>query len=167
MPTTINGTSGDNYLTAPDGGVYVLNGLGGNDHLLGGSGTNHMSGGLGNDTLQAGSGVNFMLGDTSPSNPAAGGKDTFIVSLNALKAGAAVTVFDFGGAGGYAASDNDFMAFTGFSAGSWISSVTDSKVDSHLAYYTLHDNLSGLEFTVAIRSTNGHHLGAGDFNFYH
>jgi len=167
MPTTtINGDAGDNYLTAGNSGTYKLDGRAGNDYLLGGAGTNHLAGGAGNDTIQAGSGINYMLGDSSPANPVTGGKDTFVVSLNALKAGAAVTIYDFGGAGGYAAHDNDFLAFSGFKAGGSITNIVDSGVDSHLAYYTIHDNLSGLEFTVAIRSANGNHLGAGDFNFY-
>ncbi len=166
MSTTFDGTSGDDTFTATGGGVTTINGNGGNDRLTGGWGENHISGGTGNDILQAGAGVNFMLGGVSPADPMSSGKDTFIISLNALNAGAQVTIYDFGGAGGFSSVDNDFVAFTGFSAGSSIASVQDSGVDPNLAYYTIHDALSGNDFMIAIRSTNGAHLGAGDFNFY-
>ncbi len=166
MTTTFDGTSGDDTYLATGTDIFILNGNGGNDRLTGGWGENHISGGTGNDILQAGAGVNFMLGGVSPSDPASSGKDTFIISLNAMKAGAEVTIYDFGGAGGYSSVDNDFVAFSGFSAGSSIASIQDSKVDPNLAYYTIHDALSGSDFTVAIRSTNGAHLGTGDFNFY-
>lgn len=166
MPVTLTGTVGDDYLTATTNDVYHLNGQAGNDRLVGGTGTNYLSGGIGNDLLQAGTGKNFMLGGVSPNIAALSGKDTFVVSLKALQAGAEVTIYDFGGAGGYNALDNDFLALTGFSAGSSITSVVDSTAAPDLAYYTIHDAASAADYLIAIRSTNGNHLGAGDFNFY-
>jgi Ca2+-binding RTX toxin-like protein len=46
-----------------DGGAAALNGLGGNDTLLGGAGDDILHGGLGNDTLTAGEGNDELWGD--------------------------------------------------------------------------------------------------------
>jgi len=148
-----------------------ITGTAGNDTLVGGAGDNHMVGGAGADVLVAGSGSNEMIGDNTQSVQAVvggAGNDAFVISLKSLEAGGSDVIYDFGGAGGWSATNNDFIAFTGFSAGSGVTNIVDSTKVAGLAYYTLHDAASGQDFTVAIESTDGNHLAksTGDFNFY-
>ena len=139
-----------------------------NDLIAGGSGDDHLSGGSGNDTLIGGAGNDYLMGGA--------GNDTFVFraadfssSLLSVK-----TIYDFGGAAGdiladrpsYVAGDNDFLRFTGFGAGSTFTFAKDSTVQSNVAYYTLHDGAEGTNYTIAIKSDNGAHIGVGDFNFY-
>uniref|UniRef100_B0SXN1 Hemolysin-type calcium-binding region n=1 Tax=Caulobacter sp. (strain K31) TaxID=366602 RepID=B0SXN1_CAUSK len=126
--------------------------------ITGTSGNDNLSGTSGGDVFLPGAGTNYMLGKA--------GNDAFVVRLADLESGAKNTIYDFGGAGGYTAGNNDFLALTGFSAGGSLVGVQDSSVVANLAYYTFHDNASGHDFIIAITSTNGKHLAAGDFNFY-
>ena len=58
--TTINGTSGMDFLSATDAGE-VINGLGGNDFLYGNGGNDTLDGGVGNDWLYDSSGDDVYL----------------------------------------------------------------------------------------------------------
>ncbi len=121
-------------------GDDTINGTSGNDKIDAGAGNDHLYGGLGNDT--------------------------FKVKLTDLQAGAYTTIYDFGGAGGYNASNNDFLALVGFSAGSTLSVQKDSTVNPGLTYYTIHDAATNADYTIAIKSLNGTHVSTGDYNFY-
>jgi len=54
--TTVYGTSGDDVIHTGNGGWQVTYGLGGNDHLGGGRGTDIMYGNSGNDRIWTGPG---------------------------------------------------------------------------------------------------------------
>jgi Ca2+-binding RTX toxin-like protein len=136
---TTYGTPGDDTINGTSGTDYIDAGAG-NDHLYGGKGTDYLYGGLGNDT--------------------------FKVKLSDLQAGAYTTIYDFGGAGGWNAGNNDFLALVGFSAGSTLSVQKDSTVNPGLTYYTIHDQATNADFTIAIKSLNGTHVSTGDYNFY-
>jgi len=168
--TTLTGTAGNDTLVG-SAGVNSLSGGAGNDTLIGGAGNNHMVGGSGADVLVAGAGSNEMIGDNTASvqsTVGGAGNDAFVISLKSLEAGGSDVIYDFGGAGGWSATNNDFIAFTGFSAGSGVTNIVDSTKVAGLAYYTIHDAATGDNFTVAIESTDGNHLAksTGDFNFY-
>jgi Ca2+-binding RTX toxin-like protein len=161
---------------APNSGD-TANGLGGNDTIIGGSfndrisggtGNDHLSGGRGNDTLVGGAGNDYLAGGA--------GNDTFVFrakdfspSLSSVK-----TIYDFGGAAGssqsghpgYVAGNSDFLRFSGFGPGSTFTFAKDSSVQPNVAYYTLHNSKDNNNYTIVIKSENGQHLGAGDFNFY-
>lgn len=136
---TTYGTLGDDVINGTDGDDNI-DGRFGNDLLYGGKGTDHLYGGLGNDT--------------------------FKIKLTDLQAGAYTTIYDFGGAGGYQAANNDFLALVGFSSGSTLSVLKDSTVNPGLTYYTIHDQASNTDFTIAVKSLNGTHVSTGDYNFY-
>jgi Ca2+-binding RTX toxin-like protein len=53
---TITGTAGADTLTGGDAYAETINGLGGNDQIIGGAGNDLITGGLGNDTLLGGAG---------------------------------------------------------------------------------------------------------------
>ncbi len=89
-----------------------------------------------------------------------------LTSLNTTSTGVVAAVTAFGGAGGWFASDNDFLALGGFSKGSTLSWDHDAPTNSHLGYYRVHDAATNHDFMITVNSTNGHHLGTGDFNFY-
>jgi Ca2+-binding RTX toxin-like protein len=151
--------------------MTAITGTSGADTLVGGAGDNHMVGGSGSDVLVAGSGSNEMIGDntTSVQNVVGGaGNDAFVITLKSLQAGGSDVIYDFGGAGGWSAGNNDFIAFGGFSAGSTVTNIVDSTKVAGLAYYTLHDAATNADYTIAIESSDGKHLSkaTGDFNFY-
>ena len=132
-----------------------------------------IAGAAGGDRLEGHAAFNQYYGGA--------GNDTFIISHQmAVRAGAhegASTKFadefayitDFGGAGGWTSTNNDFVAFTGFSAGSTLTLVSDhasGKAGAHLLQYTITDAASGDVFNVLINSVNGKALGKGDYAFY-
>ena len=129
------------------------------------------SGGSGKDTLQGHSGHDKYYGGD--------GSDTFILSAKSAALGHQgaslgfddqfAYMADFQGAGSYSATNNDFLAFSGFGAGSHIDLVhtgTSGSVGAVLYYYTITDGVSGAVVNFAINSTNGHALSAGDYAFY-
>jgi hypothetical protein len=132
------------------------------------------SGTSGNDKIVAGNspGVDYLYGGA--------GSDTFVFkasSFSQADAGYGIdkVVHDFQGAGGWSATDNDFLHFSGFGAGSTLtqdfSLGNNGIADDHGAagtqyYYKLHDTLTGNDYTILIKSINDKVLGAGDFNFY-
>jgi Ca2+-binding RTX toxin-like protein len=59
-PITINGTSGDDILTA-SAGRYVINGLAGNDLIDGAAGNDTLNGGAGNDSLNGYDGTDTVV----------------------------------------------------------------------------------------------------------
>ncbi|KQP65240.1 hypothetical protein ASF41_22040 [Methylobacterium sp. Leaf111] len=61
-PNTLVGTTGDNTLTAPSAAGWTLNGLDGNDSLVGNAGADILNGGAGNDKLDGGLGADQMDG---------------------------------------------------------------------------------------------------------
>lgn len=130
----------------------------GNDTINGTDGTDYIDAGAGNDFLYGGKGTDYLYGGL--------GNDTFKVKLTDLQAGAYPTIYDFGGAGGYNAGNNDFLALVGFSAGSTLTVLKDSTVNPGLTYYTLHDQATNTDYTIAIKSLNGTHVSTGDYNFY-
>ena len=111
------------------------------------------------------------------------GNDAFVLSAKALRASSGFcapdhseiqgAIVDFSGAGGWNACNNDFIALTGFGAGSTMTLGhygTDCYgcIDRTMQYYTLHDTAQNVDYTIFIHSTDGCQLSTakGDFNFY-
>ena len=133
-----------------------------------------LAGTTGSDKLQGAATFNQYYGSA--------GNDTFIISAkttNLAHEGASKTftdqafyATDFGGAGGYSSSNNDFLAFSGFGVGSHIdlvSSKANGSVNAPAAlllYYTITDGVTGDVHNFMVNSTNGHLLAKGDYNFY-
>ncbi|MEH3045540.1 hypothetical protein [Sphingomonas adhaesiva] len=154
----------DGVTTAPDSRGIVQGNGGAQDKVAGGSG---------NDRLQGNAAFNQMYGGE--------GNDTFILSAKgAYGAGAHqgqssafgdqfAYITDFGGAGGYSSTNNDFLALSGFGKAS-----TLTLVDTHasgtpgalLLQYALTDSNTGAVFNILINSVNGKTLGQGDYAFY-
>lgn len=133
----------------------------GNDTVNGGSGTDHIDGGAGNDYINGHEGNNLLYGGA--------GNDTFVISLKDLAAGATNYIQDFGGAGGWNAGANDFLALTGFSAGSTLTATTIHAPDAKgyvLITYTLHDAATNTDYTFLLNSTSAKVLGATDYQWY-
>ncbi len=85
--TVMDGTSGNDFLTAPDSSNWTLNGLDGNDNLTGGKGNDTLNGGTGNDMLDGEGGHDMLTGGT--------GADTFVFDSNAAGKGGDDVVTDF------------------------------------------------------------------------
>lgn len=162
--TSLTGTAAGEKImgTGADERIW---GLGGNDNLNGGGGTDYIAGGDGKDIINGGSGHNFLMGG--------GGSDAFIFNkkdmLNTTQDSAVQSViYDFQGAGGWNPGDNDFIAFVGFGAGSYLELASDSTVGTGLSYYNIVDGVTGDEFLIAVHNANESftHLIKGDFNFY-
>jgi hypothetical protein len=129
-------------------------------HVYGGDDGGRLSSTAGNPTFQGGA-----------------GQDSFIIQAGALAQSSGLTngidadavIFGFANAGGWAASNNDFVALTGFGAGSTMTFAHYGHVggaDDHtLQFYTVHDAASGADYALFIRSLDGQLLAAGDFNF--
>jgi Ca2+-binding RTX toxin-like protein len=156
MLATVNSVS-----TAPD-----ANGI-----TQGTSGHDRIAGTGGNDKLQGNGGGDVYYGGT--------GNDTFIIKAADLQFGPATNnniaatdvIFDFGGAGGWAATNNDFIALVGFGAGSTATFShyghnADSSVNNNYQFYTVHDTATGYDSTIFVNSLNGNKLTANDFAFY-
>lgn len=128
-----------------------------------------ITGTSGNDRLQGHAAFNQYYGG--------GGSDTFIISSKFAAAGAHngqslnfadqyAYITDFQGAGGWSASDNDFIAFNGFGAGSTLALEHSAPSGSATTYYyAIHDGVTGDVFNVMVKSLNGQALGAGDYAF--
>jgi hypothetical protein len=99
------------------------------------------------------------------------GSDTFILRAKDFggeqKYGVDKYITDFQGAGGWFASNNDFLALTGFGSGSTLTYEKSGAIDSgSLDYYTIHDTATNANYTLMIHSLNGEKLKAGDYAFY-
>jgi Ca2+-binding RTX toxin-like protein len=77
VPTTVMGTSGADFLFAPESGADVL-GLAGNDSLSGGDGDDWIEGGDGNDQLYSGGGSNTLLGGAGNDQVSGGDGDDLL-----------------------------------------------------------------------------------------
>jgi len=142
--------------------------------IPGTSGSDHLAGTGGNDALAGGAGVDYLYGGA--------GSDAFVIrlsdfdaSLNSnagLGAKAQDFVYDFHGAGTYEAGNNDFLYLQGFGAGSTITFVgygqnsASPGGDVHAQYYSIHSTTTGLDYIIAVGSSNGNQLVLGDYNFY-
>lgn len=131
----------------------------------------HISGTSGNDKLEGTGGNDLYYGGA--------GNDTFIVTAASLAASTSVTngihaeavIYDFGGAGGWSATNNDFLALEGFGAGSTLTFAryggnADGSANTTYQYYTVHSASTGADYTIFVHSVDGKLLGAGDYNFY-
>ena len=156
MPATVNSVSTppDAYgITQGTSGSDKIAGTGGNDKLQGNGGGDVYYGGSGNDTFII-KAADLIFGPSTVSNIAA-----------------TDVIFDFGGAGGWAGSNNDFIALVGFGAGSTATFSkyghnADSSVNMNYQFYTIHDTTTNTDSTVFVNSLNGKLLTAGDFAFY-
>jgi beta-glucanase (GH16 family) len=86
--------------------------------------------------------------------------------LSTADAGAQVIISKFDGGGVWRAADNDWLSLVGFSAGSSIRWVDDTSGANKYGVYDIHDADLNHDFLVEIQSTDGHHLNAGDYQFY-
>lgn len=139
----------------------------GNDSIYGSIGSDHIDGGAGNDLIMGGKGVDYLYGGA--------GNDTFAFGKNdfdsSLGTKAQDFIWDFQGAGGWSSTDNDFLRFTGFGAGSTFTkddamSAQSQQHNPGLDVYVIHDTATGNDYYLQIKSANGHTIGAGDYGFY-
>lgn len=153
----INGTTADERLV----------GTAGADRIYGSSGNDRIDGGAGNDLIRGGTGVDFVYGGA--------GNDTFsfVKGDMSLVGGSAVdTVFDFHGAGGYSATENDFLSFTNFGSGATLVFDGASTVQSNLEFYHVQD--AGQSYFFAVHFVDPVRtpapgtgtLARGDYAFY-
>jgi serralysin len=129
--------------------------------------TETLAGGSGNDTLQGGAGFDAYYGGA--------GNDTFILKESDFvqASGVQAVIYDFGGAGGWSATNNDFLALEGFGAGSTITldhvgtpDAATAAEGATLLYYDIHAANNGQTYEILVKSMDGHNLAAGDYNFY-
>jgi len=158
MTATVNGVA-----TTPDAQGNVQGSFTEASHLAGDGGNNILQGNHGNDYFFGGA-----------------GNDTFKITAASLAHSSSAmdngiqandVIYDFSGAGGWAASNNDFLALTGFGAGSTLTfnhygHNADTTENSQLQYYTLHDTTTGNDYTIFIKSLNSKLLVTGDYAFY-
>lgn len=142
--------------------------------VTGTAGSDRISGTGGKDALAGGKGIDYYYGGA--------GSDAFVIRLSdfdpalnnntRLGAKAQDFIYDFNGAGVYEAGNNDFLYLADFGSGSTITfagygfNSTNPDGDVHAQYYTIYSTNTGLEYTIAIGSTNGNQLVLGDYNFY-
>lgn len=142
--------------------------------FVGTNASERMGGTEGKDALATGKGVDYMYGG--------GGNDCFVIGLSDMDSALTTNsspgaraqdfIYDFHGAGVYEAGNNDFLYLQGFGAGSTItfsgygSNSANPAGDPTAQYYTIHSTTTGLDYTIAIGSTNGKQLVLGDYNFY-
>lgn len=139
------------------GAVDKMAGAAGNDTLLGHAAFNQYYGGEGSDTFIVSAA--FALEGKDGASKAYGDQFAFIT--------------DFQGAGGYSATNNDFVAFTGFGANAVLTEVgTGASGTSSVAklyYYTISwtdsSNISHVT-NIALNSVNGEKLSSNDYAFY-
>ncbi len=150
-------TAADSHgVTQGNGGaIDKIAGTTGTDRLEGHAAFNQYYGGAGNDT--------FIISHTMAvkANAHVGASTKFSDQL--------AYIADFGGAGGWSATNNDFVALTGFSAGSTLTLVGDrasGTTGAHLYQYAVTDAATGDVFNILINSVNGKALGKGDYAFY-
>lgn len=153
----IIGTPGDDRLVGTEAA----------DTILGGAGSDRIDAGAGNDLIRGGAGADFMLGGA--------GNDTFLFApadMTMVRGAPVDTIYDFHGAGGYSATENDFIAFTGFSAAATVVFDGASTVASGLEYYHVQDAGQSYYFAVhfvdPVRAPapGAGTLAKGDFQFY-
>ena len=156
MAATVNSVP-----TAPDA-AGVIQGTTASDRMVGTGG---------NDKLQGNGGGDVYYGGA--------GNDTFIIKASDLHNGpssvsgvhATDVIFDFGGAGGWSSTNNDFIALTGFGKGSTVSfdhfgGNANGTTNTSLQYYTVHDTATNTDATIMVHSLNSQLLAKGDFAFY-
>ena len=157
--TTNGGAGADIFDFSGRLAPQTINGLGGDDTLIGGLTGDKINGGAGNDLIVGGPGADILVGGT--------GNDRFQWSPGDVIASAPGTqdaIYDFEGAGDGAAS-GDVLALMGFSAGSSLALKGQSSASANLFYYTLTDAASGASQLIAVSSLDGHALVAGDYLF--
>lgn len=147
-------------------GVLAVADVRGIVHGTGGA-VDKLAGGAGKDILQGHASFNQYYGGA--------GDDTFVISSKfGTKTGAASKDFadqahhitDFAGAG---VQGGDFVAFSGFGAGSSLTLThtgTSGTSGATLYYYAITDGVTGDVTNVLINSLSGKALGAGDYAFY-
>jgi Ca2+-binding RTX toxin-like protein len=156
MASTVNGVPTP---TTPPG---IVQSFGNGDRI---SGDGH------NNILQGNGGNNKFYG--------AAGNDTFIITAHSLASSSPTTdggpaqavIFDFQGAGTWSPSNNDFLALTGFGAGSTLTfshygGNADGSQNTHEQFYTVHSTATDANFALFINSVDGAKLAPGDYNFY-
>ena len=156
MSALVNGVP-----TTPD--IYgTIEGTSGSDHISGTAGTDHIRGSGGVDYLYGGAGNDAFIFAETDFNPGLGAN------------GVQDYVYDFGGAGGYTAGNNDFLAFTGFGAGSTLTFDAARSAqaaayhggDATLQYYTIHSGHTGNDYALFVHSVDAKVVIAGDYAFY-
>ena len=80
--------------------------------------------------------------------------------------GVQASIKSFGGASGWTSSNNDFVSLTGWSKGSSFAWDHDDAHNPNIGFYRIHDAALDQDFMIQITTATGHHVGAGDFNFY-
>ena len=165
-PWQINGLAGNDTIIGWNGADRIFGGDG-NDSLRGGGGNDTISGGAGNDTMFGGTGGDSLLGGT--------GNDTFWLVKNEM---ADFTPFptgtpgplppldvlgDFEGAG---KAGGDLIIFGGFNkATASLTYISTSIWNANLNYYKVTDS-TGIDARFATLTADGAKLAAGDYVFY-
>lgn len=136
-----------------------------------GGAVDKIAGTSGNDQLQGHAAFNQYYGGE--------GSDTFIINAKWAELGGAhegqslafsdqfAYITDFQGAGGWNATNNDFIRLVGFDSSSLTLEHTGAtSASGATVYYYSVATTDGDVFNFAVNSVNGKALGAGDFNFY-
>lgn len=175
-------TTADNGLTDSLGGLRAY-GLGGNDSLAGTAHSDTLVGGDGNDVLRGGVGCDQLYGGA--------GSDSFVFKTSDLgttySSSTTVTaamwnshtggdmIMDFQGVGGYFASNNDILSFSGFGTTAqgahidYLGTVTGFATSQVYAVHAAAAMGGGVNLiAVQMDLTSAHtgtHLVAGDYQF--
>jgi hypothetical protein len=150
-----NPTSPDAYgqIQGDGGAVDKIAGTSGNDQLQGQAAFNQYYGGGGNDAFMINAKFAVQSGAHEGQSLDFGDQFAYIT--------------DFGGAGGWSASNNDFIKFVGFDSSTLtLEHVGASATPGAALYYYSVATTGGDVFNFVVNSLNGKQLGAGDFNFY-
>jgi len=158
----IFGTSGPNLMNGT-AAANNMDGLGGNDTINGFAGNDTLSGGAGNDLIKGGAGVDYLYGNA--------GSDTFVFAAadgdGWTEQFGGETIMDFQGQAKWSATNNDFIAFTGFGAGAHLDYVGGSVHNAQLQYYVVQNAANVTVFHLAVKMEAGAgKLSAGDYAFY-
>lgn len=146
----------------------MVQGLGGNDSIMGSRFNDSLNGGAGNDALRGGDGKDTITGGTGVDRVQGGsGNDTFIFKAGDLATSGVDHIIDFRGAGTSGTGEQDIIHLKGFGAGTTL--VFDHfGANASQQYYRVVDTSTpahnGLILVQMADGTNL--LGASDYAFY-
>ncbi len=160
----------NSYATSASG--VMVSAKGGDDSITGSAFNDSLNGGVGNDALRGGAGNDVITGGTGADRVQGGaGNDTFAfiagdIANPQTTGGLMDQIIDFRGAGNNSAPEQDFIRFSGFSAGATL--VFDHYGATQATqYYHVTDSNAANSGPIIIQMADGTSLlGAGDYGFY-
>ena len=167
------GTAGNDKVQIDVAGA-IYNAGAGDDTVIGSAFGDRVNGGAGNDSLLGGASKDVLTGGAGADTvTGGGGNDSFVFNkgdllVAATNADQMDTITDFHGAGGYKAYlgvEDDFITFSGFSAGAHIDFIGyDGANTSQI--YAVTDGTGTLAGHIRINMVDGvTKLAAGDYQF--